>query len=452
MKFRKFGKALLMSAISVGAVLGVTSCVQSYTVGFLYVTGNQTAGTTGQGIISGFKIDHNTGYLTPVNGLPVGSGGANPGRAVLMVASRFFYVLNRGVDASGGADCTSAANPCTKSNITLFAVGSNGVLSLQPQQFYTQGNNPFRIVNDSQGNFIYVLDHDAPDSGIGASNSCTLALGPSVTTCGDITAFKVDQTTGRLSLVINTQVSTASGQPLPYFPVPPNAIDMTLVKSNYMLVLSGTPAIGDSVFPYSFAPQNGQLTISQSGLQPLNVFQATALQQANGTVYVLDNEPITVNGITSPSQIIPYTVGNGGALQAQTGGPVADDPTMSNPQFVLAGTGTTQGKWLYLANTGDNQNQSNQQSGIAGYIIQTGANNQLTTMPGSPFGTGAGPQCLVEDSSNQFIYTANFNSSSVTGSSIDENAGSLKPLPGKADRSYSLPGPAAYCVINGRTG
>ena len=40
MKFRKFGKALLMSAISGGAVLGVSSCVQSYTVGFLYVTGN----------------------------------------------------------------------------------------------------------------------------------------------------------------------------------------------------------------------------------------------------------------------------------------------------------------------------------------------------------------------------------------------------------------------------
>ena len=82
MKFRKFGKALLMSAVSVGAVLCVTSCVQSYTVGFLYVTGNVTAGTTGQGIISGFKIDHNTGYLTPINGMPIASGGANPGRAV----------------------------------------------------------------------------------------------------------------------------------------------------------------------------------------------------------------------------------------------------------------------------------------------------------------------------------------------------------------------------------
>ena len=88
MKFRKFGKALLMSAVSAGAILGVTSCVQSYTVGFLYVTGDVTAGTTGQGIISGFKIDHNTGYLTPINGMPIGSGGANPVRAVLIDGSQ----------------------------------------------------------------------------------------------------------------------------------------------------------------------------------------------------------------------------------------------------------------------------------------------------------------------------------------------------------------------------
>ncbi len=38
-------------------------------------------------------------------------------------------------------------------------------------------------------------------------------------------------------------------------------------------------------------------------------------------------------------------------------------------------------------------------------------------MPRSPFSTGSGPQCLLEDPSNQFIYTANFNDSTVTGSS-----------------------------------
>jgi 6-phosphogluconolactonase (cycloisomerase 2 family) len=458
MKFRKFGKALLMSTLSAGAVLSVTSCVQSYTVGFLYVTGTQTSGTAGAGIISGYKIDHNTGQLVPINGLPVASGGANPGRAVLLQGSRFLYVLNRGKDASGGVNCTSATQPCTGSNITLFTVGGNGSLSPQPQQFTSQGNNPFRIIADSTGSYVFVLDHDAPDSGIGTSNSCSLALGSTVTTCGDITIFKVDPTTGRLSLVLNAQVSSAAGQPLAFFPVPADPIDV-LLSGSYMLTLSGNPTDGDEVFPYSYSGSTGQLTVSQNAAQPLNIHQATALQSGNSTIYVLDNESVTIGSCTNcvftagtyPGQIVPFTIGTGGSLQAQTGGPVPIDPSQSNPMFVLVESRT---KWVYVADAGNNQNQNNPQSGLTGYDIDT-QTRQLTPMSGSPFGStiglGAGPQCLVEDPSNNFIYTANFNDSTVTGVTIDQNSGVLKQLSSKASKGVTLPGPAAYCLVDGRT-
>lgn len=128
MRLMKFGKTLLMSAISAGVILGITSCVQSYTVGYLYVTGTSNAAASNNGIISGFKIDHNKGSLVPINGLPVSSGGANPGRAVLLNGGQFLYVLNRGKNAEGTPNCT-AADPCTGANITQFAVGGNGVLS-----------------------------------------------------------------------------------------------------------------------------------------------------------------------------------------------------------------------------------------------------------------------------------------------------------------------------------
>ena len=438
MRFRKFGKALLLSALSVGAIFSVTSCVQSYTVGFLYVTGTQTSGSTGQGIVSGFKIDHNTGKLTAIHGLPVASGGANPIRASLIVGSRFLYVLNQGVDASGGNNCTSSTSPCTGSNITEFAVGGNGILS-QQAIFYTQGNNPFRMAADTSGNYLFVLDHDSP-----SSTSCTLALG--VTDCGDITVFHIDSSTGRLSPVLNAQVTSASGTPLPYFPVPADPIDMVL-SSGYMLILCGTPAAGDVNFPYSYNASNGQLTFSQNGTQVLNITNGTAIQVAKGYVYILDNTPITVSGTTSPSQIHPYSIGTGGSLQAQTGGAVADDPTQSLPLFLIA---ESKGKWVYVANYGDNSSTTNTQSGIAGYVIDT-STNQLDTMSGSPFGTGAGPRCLVEDPSDQFLYTANFNSSTVTGLSLDQNSGVLRPLPGSANKSYPLNGPATFCVVDGRT-
>src|SRR5579863_374837 len=128
MKFTKFGKALLMSALSAGVVLSFTSCVQSYTVGFLYVTGTVTAQSGGNGIISGFKVDHNTGKLTNINGLPISSGGANPVRAALITGSKFLYVLNRGANKEGNSDCTTN-DPCQNSNIVEFAVGGNGILT-----------------------------------------------------------------------------------------------------------------------------------------------------------------------------------------------------------------------------------------------------------------------------------------------------------------------------------
>ncbi len=439
MKFKKFGKALLMSALIAGASLGITSCIQSYTVGFLYVTGTVTAQTTGNGIISGFKIDHNTGNLVPIAGLPIASGGANPGRAVLLTGGRFLYVLNRGVNAEGGSECTPT-DPCKNSNITQFAIGGNGILS-QQATFYTQGNNPFRIIADAPGNFIYVLDHDSP-----SNSACTLALGAGVTSCGDITAFKIDPTTGRLTLVVNAQVTSASGASIAYFPVPANPIDMVLA-SGYVMVLSGTPTTGDLAFPYTYSSSSGQLTVSQNSSQPLNVKQGTAITSGGGYVYVLDNEPITVNGITSASQIVPFTVGTGGSLQAQTGGAVPDDPTQSNPMFLLQ---ESKGKWVYVANQGNNTSTTNTQSGIVGYVIDP-STHQLTSMPGSPFGSGAGPQCMIEDPSNQFIYTANYNDSSVTGRVIDQNSGVLNSLPGRANQTFALTGPAAWCLVTGRT-
>jgi 6-phosphogluconolactonase (cycloisomerase 2 family) len=444
MKFTKFGKALLISALSAGVVCGVSACVQSYAVGYLYVTGTVTAQSSEAGIISGYQIDHNTGKLSVIDGLPISSGGANPERAVLIVGSRFLYVLNRGVNASGGSNCTSA-NPCQNSNITQFAVGANGILTAQ-ETFYTQGKNPFRMISDSSGSFLYVLDHDSPASP--SDPNCKTLLG--TPTCGDITAFTINATTGRLSLMLNAQVTSASGSALPYFPVPANPVDFSMA-SGYLYTLTGTAATsypytgGTSAFPYTVAASGGQLTVTQTASQPLNIGQGTAVAYGSGYVYILDNEPITVNGITSTSQVVPFSPGANGALQAQTGGAVADDPTQSNPIAMLV---ESKGKWIYLANQGNNANNTNAQSGITGYVIDP-STHQLSPIAGGPFGSGAGPQCLVEDPSDQFVYTANFNDSTVTGRLIDQNTGVLKDL--NAPASTALTGPATWCVIDGRT-
>jgi 6-phosphogluconolactonase (cycloisomerase 2 family) len=447
MKFTKFGKALLMTTLSAAVVLSVSSCVQSYTVGYLYVTGTITAQPGGNGIISGFDIDHNTGKLNNVDGLPISSGGANPVRAVLVTGSRFLYVLNRGVNASGGSVCTTA-DPCQNSNITQFVVGGNGILTPQ-ETFYTQGINPFRIIGDASGNYLYVLDHDAPDSnaytGVNATtNTCTEALGTATTSCGDVTAFQINQSTGRLSLLVNAQVTAANGTALPYFPVPANPIDFSL-SSGYVLTLAGTPATGDTVFPYTYSSSTGQLTINQNTAQPLSIYQGTAIVNGTGYVYVLDNEGTDVVGTGATSQILPFSIGSGGALQPQTGGTVADDPTLANPIYLLV---ESKGKFLYVANQGNDVQGTNSASGLAGYVIDP-TTHQLSFIAGEPFGSGAAPQCLVEDPSDQFVYSADFNDSSVTGRVVDPNSGVLNNM--RVASTFALQGPATWCLVDGRT-
>jgi 6-phosphogluconolactonase (cycloisomerase 2 family) len=464
MTFKKFGKVLVMVTLSAGIVLGVTSCIQSYSVGYLYVTGTVTAQSNGAGIITGYKINHNTGQLTQINGLPVSSGGANPVRAVLVSSSRFMYVLNRGTTASGGSDCTTT-DPCIGANVTQFAVGGNGVLTPQ-ETFYTQGVNPFRLVADQSGSFLYVLDHDSPNSP--SNPNCAAELGKDsngnpITACGDITAFSINQTTGRLSVIVNIQASTnlGTGAELSYFPVPVNPVDFAITTSN-LFVLNGTASGaalangtiptqypysgGTTVFPYAFAP-NGQLTITANSSQGFGNFAAgTAIQYSGGFIYLLDDEPPSPNASNASSQILPFSAGIGGVLNPVTGGAIADDPSLTNPIQLMT---EAKNKWVYVANFGSNNTaQTGSESGIAGFVIDQ-TTHQLSFIAGEPFGSGSGPECIVEDPSDQFIFTANFNDSSVTGRLIDQNAGVLDDLRGPS--TYTLTGQPTWCLVDGRT-
>jgi hypothetical protein len=303
----------------------------------------------------------------------------------------------------------------------------------------------------------------APSSSTNPNPNCAAAL-TGATTCGDITAFSVNATTGRMSLIQNAQVTAfGGGVALAYFPIPANPVDF-LMAGGSILTLNATTATasnsypytgGATVFPYSQNSSNGQLTASQNNVQKLNIAQGTAIVAAGGYVFVLDNEPPSPNPTSAFSQMLAYTVGSGGALLAANPSVIPDDPNQYNPVFLVQ---ENKGKWFYVANQGSSTpppslGSTAPQSGIAGYIVNSPF--QPTEMSGLPvgFGSGSGPQCLVEDPSNQFFYTANFNDNSVTGQAIDENAGTLIPLNNstKAPAEYSLAGPPTWCLMDART-
>jgi len=298
-----------------------------------------------------------------------------------------------------------------------------------------------------------VLDHDAPNK----NGECAAALGSGYTKCGDITAFKIDSSTGRLSLLQDQQVATSTNAQATYFPIPSNPVDFTLASST-LLTLSdsngeatatpyaGNYTGGNTVFPYTYSSTSGQLTVTSSGVQTLgsSVSANAIVYSSGGYVYVLDNEKTSINGTVYYSQIIPYTQGSNGSLQAQTGGPVGIDTTMMNPTALVV---ESKGKWAYVASA-SGSGTTNASSGISGYVLDT-STKQLTFMSGEPFGSGSGPLCIVEDPSDQFIYTVNYNDSTISGRILDQSSGVLNNISGTSQ--WTLSGPPTWAVMDGRT-
>ncbi|HEY0759189.1 MAG TPA: beta-propeller fold lactonase family protein [Acidisarcina sp.] len=427
MKLSKPGRIILALLVTLGVSLGITSCTSDFTIGYLYVTGttaNNTSQTSGE--VTGYKISNNTGALTTVPGSPFGSGGENPKRAlVYSKTGHFLYVLNQG-------DLTTGLG----GGVSLFFIGGAGNLSFQ-STFSSQGTSPQTIVSDATGSHLYVVDQYAP-------TSVTPCVGPDGVAhpVGAVTVFTVDPNTGRLSLVINTENTN-----LTYFPVGCFPIDAAIAQGFLYVAERGTAATSDSqsVFVYS-ATSNGQLILTSNSTLSTNAKDLTAISTDGNNVYLLDAGA----NPTSPSNasyILPYVAGgSGGALAAAPGGIVLNDPTVQNPVALLVESGTH--NFIYVANAGPDLSTagSSSSSAISAFNRQAG---QLTLFTADePFPSGSSPRCIVEDPSNQYIYTANHDSNNVTGHLLDTQHGTLRPL--RHATTFEAGGNPTWCVTAGR--
>ncbi len=391
MKFSHLGRIALALVVSLALGLGVTGC-GAYTIGYMYVLGTQ------YNQISAYKIDNLTGNLTGIVNAPFSSGGANPIASVVLNGGRYLYVLNAGNSGAAG-------------NIAQFSIGGDGVLT-QQQTYTSQGKNPVWISGDSSGHFIYVLDQFAPDN---SGN-------------GDVTVFAVDQVTGRLSLVVNQQVKNAQGTQLTYFPVGQHPLTMKVLPSNtYMFIIDQTPAVNaatgkpqapiQDVFAYQMNTTTGQLLLTQNAPQQFPLGDnLTAINSTPGGSYVYIAD-------AGNNTIIPFTVGSGGVLQQLVGGPVPNAAGAQNPDWIVTDSA---GLFVYMLNYGTNNiNQPN--SSITAYNIDA-TTGRLTQLSDSPYATGSGPVCMIEDPSDHYFYTSNHNDSTITGYQIVVRTGQLAPL------------------------
>jgi 6-phosphogluconolactonase len=433
MKFRKFGRISLALAVSLGTGMGVTSCSTDHTIGYLYVTGSQ------YNQITAFRIDNNLGNLTQIPNSPFGSGGFNPTKELVTNAGKFLYVLNAGCGGTSQVECPAGTPPSdTGANVSLFTIGGKGALSFQAS-YTSQGNQPIAIQTDSAGAHLFVLDSTVPDP-----TSCVgYVSGNPATICGDITAFNIDPNTGRLSLITNQQVKNpVTGADLSYFPVGSSPIYFVVVPSNsyiYVIENGSGSAVDPKQAVFVYGQSNGQLTLTQNTPIITNATELTFIYASSKYVYLIDAE-----GGTTAGQILPYTIGTNGALQSLVHGAVDNTGTTANPGPMIV---DHQGKFLYLVNQGPNLTATSPSSAVSAFFIDP-TTGFLTPLASTiPFGSGSSPRCILEDPSNQYLYTANYADSTVTGAVINSATGTLTNL--RKSSSFPTTGQPTWCVASG---
>ena len=446
MKFRKLGRIALATAASLFIGFGTQSCYY-YTEAYIIVTGSQ------YNQVASYREQNQTGILTQAPRSPQSSGGSNPIRALLLNGGRYVYVLNQGspkTNADGSITWTGA-------NISLFSIGGDGSLSFQ-QSYFSQGRGSLRLALSATGTNLYVLDQYQPSG----SDPNTTPASPTVSTAtpcydssanvyrpaGDVTAFSIDPSTGRLFLVQNQQLQNAFGTPLTYFPLGCGPIDFHFLGSYLYTAERSDPAntstSGQVVYAYAVSATNGQLTQVPGGSQPvpgasnIGVLGASA---SGSWLYVLDN---------GTNQIFTFTQGGNGLLSAISTGAAPNVPTTSG---MTALTTDSANKWLYVTNT---QSTTLGQPGsvIAGFSITQGTGSltqfNLDTGHSTPvYGVGSTPVCIFEDPSHQYIYTANAGSSDITGSKIDPGTGTLTSL--SKGSTFKTVGTPTWCLYSSNT-
>ncbi|HEV2710928.1 MAG TPA: beta-propeller fold lactonase family protein [Edaphobacter sp.] len=427
MKLSRIGRVSMALVVSVAMGLGMTACGGG-TVGFMWVLGTQ------YNQIAGFKIDDYTGNLTNMPHEPFTSGGANPVSLVVSPGGRYLYVVNEGVTPTSGN--TSGDQHCgtNGSGIAEFSVGGDGVLTFQ-QCFASQGSLPVWAQMDSTGSFLYVLDQRAPGTDCDATTP--------VNCVGDITVFSVASDTGRLTLVPNKQIKNTDGTQLTYFPVGNTPIMMKTAGAGCLFTVDS----GDqTVFPYAIGA-GGQLTLPSNTTIATGAGRLTSINAgSSSSVYLTD----AAGDANSPGgYILPYTVGTGCALNTVTGGKVANLPQTSNPVYSMFATGSSS-DYLYVANQSTTNSNAPAFSSISAYSIDrtTGKLQMIANTQGNnPYPVGSGPVCMVEDPSNQYIYTSNNVDGTVTGFSLDKSTGQLSNL--KRGSKFTATGLATCLAISG---
>ncbi len=325
MKRYRIGRAALATMMSLALGLGVTACSRDYTVAYVYAT------SASNGTVSAFAVDYQTGSLVQIAGSPFATNFTNPVTLVVHPSSKLVYVIGGSQDnkvaqyAIGtdgklygqhtynitGSYPTAAAIDASGSflyvtftyqngfgpvstgpgGVTIFPINNNATDAnygaLGAPLTLNVGNNPVGITLSALNHFAYVVDADTNASGTGT---------------GQLLAFSQNTTTGALTPLAGTSITTVGGKTVATginAGTTPTAIveDPTArfvyvtdraTNQLYGYIVQGATAPG-TLAPMSFSPfGTGQFPVAVT-IDPRGKFMYTANFGANTvTSYAID--------------------------------------------------------------------------------------------------------------------------------------------------------------------
>jgi len=378
MNLHKISRIAKVSIGSAAMVLGLASCSLDYVVGYVYMTTSKT------GVIDQYAIDFQSGALTSI-GTPVATG-TDPVRLVADPTGKFVYVVNQG-----------------SNTVQELAVQGDGTLA--SKNSYATGNSPTAVAIDPQGKFLYVtFNYQTGASGPGGvsifpvngDNSLGTALtqpvgkGPvaievsyfnhfvyvvdqETPTNATILGFSQNTTTGALTAVPGTTITTVAGQTVATG-YPTAGVPSAIAEEPTSRFLYVTDQTDNYLIGYNVAP-NGSLVAMINGPFLTGLFPVDVTVDPTGKLlYVVNYNSRTVNGYAiDPSTGTPSS--SGGILGTQVGvGPTcaAIDPAL--------------GTFLYTSNNLDNT--------VSGERLNQNTGT-LDTVENSPFNGSGQPTCLI---------------------------------------------------------
>jgi 6-phosphogluconolactonase (cycloisomerase 2 family) len=404
MTLKTMGRGAMASIVSVAMGLGLTACGRDYTVGYLYAT---TAKDTA-GLINGYKVDYQQGYLVQLANSPAPSGGKNPVTVVASPDHLSLYVVHRddsnvvhfligtdgkiypqktytitgsfatdaSIDAAGkflyvtytyqntltlNTDGTVAsqsqlytpANP-GPGGVTIFPINSDGSLG-SPKNF-NLGRAPVKITATSKNHFVYVIAQDTA-------------------TAANLFGFSQNSSTGALSLLPGVTINPGNVVSTGY---PSGALPAGIIEDAAATHLYVTDQTANIVMGYSIASTGVPTLIAsaKSGGSPAGM----TIDSSGKYLYVASYTDGSVNGYTFGASGEPVQSSVAASVQAGTGATCLS--TIGAPS-----TGTpTHAVYLYSSNQLSNNVTGTQMSTTDGSLKQ---------IQNTPFGANALPTCLV---------------------------------------------------------